>query len=68
MNGPKLLAAFQDFFRQHSEHWLKRFDYDEAGAQRVANGGGRVAPEYGLGRGTRTCWWPGRALPGSNAS
>ena len=59
LNAPKLLAAFQDFFRQHSEHWLNRFDYEEAGAQlllqaflqRIANGGGRVVREYGLGRG-----------------
>ncbi|OQY47352.1 MAG: hypothetical protein B6242_05255 [Anaerolineaceae bacterium 4572_78] len=29
----KLLAAFQDFFRQHSEHWVERFDYKEAGPQ-----------------------------------
>ena len=28
----KLLAAFQGFFREHSEHWLGRFDYAEAGA------------------------------------
>ena len=59
LNAPKLLAAFQDFFRQHSEHWLKRFDYEEAGVQlllqaflqRIANGGGLVVREYGLGRG-----------------
>ena len=59
LNAPKLLAAFQDFYRQHSEHWLKRFEYEEAGAQlllqaflqRIASGGGRVAREYGLGRG-----------------
>ena len=59
LNAPKLLAAFQDFFRQHSEHWLKRFDYEEAGMQlllqaflqRIANGGGLVVREYGLGRG-----------------
>ena len=24
---PKLLAAFQQFFREHSESWLERFDY-----------------------------------------
>ena len=55
----KLLAAFQAFFREHSEHWLGRFDYAEAGPQlllqaflqRVANGGGRIEREYGLGRG-----------------
>ncbi len=54
----KLLAAFQDFFREHSEHWLERFEYREAGPQlllqaflqRVVNGGGRVEREYGLGR------------------
>ena len=54
----KLLAAFQQFFREHSEHWLERFNYKEAGPQlllqaflqRVVNGGGRVEREYGLGR------------------
>ena len=55
----KLLAAFQTFFREHSEHWLGRFDYAEAGPQlilqaflqRVVNSDGRVEREYGLGRG-----------------
>ncbi len=55
----KLLAAFQEFFREHSEHWMARFDYQEAGPQlllqaflqRVVNGGGRIEREYGLGRG-----------------
>ena len=55
---PKLLSRFQEFFREHSEHWMGRFDYREAGAQlllqaychRVVNGGGRVDREYGLGR------------------
>ena len=54
-----LLAAFQAFFREHSEHWMGRFDYREAGPQlllqaflqRVVNGGGRIEREYGLGRG-----------------
>lgn len=54
----KLLAAFQEFFREHSEHWLERFEYREAGPQlllqaflqRIVNGGGRVEREYGLGR------------------
>ena len=53
-----LLAAFQTFFREHSEHWLERFQYREAGPQlllqaflqRVVNSGGRVEREYGLGR------------------
>jgi hypothetical protein len=55
---PKLLAAFQEFFREHSEHWVERFDYKEAGPQllmqaflqRIVNSGGRVEREYGLGR------------------
>ncbi len=29
----KLLASFQAFFREHSEHWVARFDYVEAGPQ-----------------------------------
>ena len=55
----KLLTAFQEFFREHSEHWVKRFEYEEAGPQlllqaflqRVVNGGGRIEREYGLGHG-----------------
>ena len=55
----KLLAAFQTFFREHSEHWSQRFQYQEAWPQlllqaflqRVVNGGGRIEREYGLGRG-----------------
>ena len=54
----KMLAAFQDFFREHSEHWVERFDYKEAGPQlllqaflqRIVNSGGRIEREYGLGR------------------
>ena len=54
----KLLAAFQAFFREHSEHWVERFQYKEAGPQlllqaflqRIVNGGGRIEREYGLGR------------------
>ncbi|MSQ48499.1 MAG: ATP-binding protein [Deltaproteobacteria bacterium] len=53
----KLLAAFQAFFREHSEHWVERFQYKEAGPQlllqaflqRIVNGGGRIEREYGLG-------------------
>ncbi|MFK7980875.1 MAG: AAA-like domain-containing protein [Saprospiraceae bacterium] len=55
----KLLRSFQDFFRQHSEHWLERYAYKEAGPQlllqaylqRIVNGGGRIEREYGFGRG-----------------
>ena len=66
-----LLAAFQRFFREHSEHWLERFQYREAGPQlllqaflqRIVNGGGRIEREYALGS-RRTdlliVWPPGR--------
>ncbi|TAN52451.1 MAG: ATP-binding protein, partial [Methylococcaceae bacterium] len=58
LDMPKLLAAFQQFFREHADAWLERFDYKEAGPQlllqaflqRVVNGGGRINREYGLGR------------------
>ena len=58
LNVGKLLEAFQQFFRENSEHWLQQFEYQEAGPQlllqaflqRVFNGGGRIAREYGLGR------------------
>ena len=54
----ELLGAFQEFFREHSEHWVERFQYREAGPQlllqaflqRIVNGGGRIEREYGLGR------------------
>ncbi|MFH0924376.1 MAG: ATP-binding protein [bacterium] len=53
----KLLSSFQEFFREHSESWVERFQYKEAGPQlllqaflqRIVNGGGRVDREYGLG-------------------
>ena len=32
----KLLAAFQQFFREHSEHWAVRFQYQEAGPKLAA--------------------------------
>ena len=54
------IAAFQEFFREHSEYWVQRFErYHEAGPQlllqahlqRIVNGGGRIEREYALGRG-----------------
>ena len=81
LNVRKLLAAFQAFFREHSEHWSKRFLYQEAWPQlllqaflqRIVNSGGRVEREYGLGR-RRTdllIVWPrgsrGAAAAGSGA-
>mgnify|MGYP002682295915 CR=1 FL=1 len=70
----KLIAAFQSFFREHSEHWVERFDYKEAGPQlllqaflqRIVNGGGRIEREYGLGHGRTDLLilWPyGEAEP-----
>src|SRR6056297_2475383 len=58
LNMMKLLKAFQQFFREHSESWLTRFKHEEAGPQlllqaflqRIVNGGGLIDREYGLGR------------------
>ena len=77
-----LLKGFQGFFREHSEHWIERFQYREAGPQlllqaflqRIVNGGGRIEREYALGR-RRTdllIVWPpvrpgGAADPGTPA-
>ena len=55
----KLLSEFQQFFREHSESWIERFDYKEAGfqlllqafLQRIVNGGGLINREYALGSG-----------------
>ena len=66
----KLLSRFQAFFREHSEHWVERFEYKEAGPQlllqaflqRIVNSGGRIEREYGLGRGRTDLlivWPPG---------
>ena len=73
LNLTKLLDAFQEFFREHSEHWIERFQYREAAPQlllqaflqRIVNSGGRVEREYGLGR-MRTdllIVWPAGAPP-----
>lgn len=53
-----LLRAFQQFFREHSEIWLRGLPFKEAGPQlvlqaflqRIVNGGGRINREYALGR------------------
>src|SRR6056297_699401 len=58
LNMMKLLKAFQQFFREHSESWIERFQYKEAGPQlliqaflqRIINGGGLIDREYGLGK------------------
>ena len=58
LDMPKLLAAFQQFFREHGDIWSDGLSYKEAGPQlimqaflqRIINGGGRINREYGLGR------------------
>ncbi len=58
LDMPKLLSAFQQFFRENADAWIERFQYKEAGPQlllqaflqRIVNGGGRISREYGLGR------------------
>ena len=55
---PKLLEAFQGYFRENSESWLERYGHREAGPHlvlqtylhRVVNGGGRITREYALAR------------------
>ena len=56
---PKLMAAWQTFWRKDGHLAAEGFSYREAGPhlmlmaflQRIINGGGRVEREYGLGRG-----------------
>ncbi len=58
LDMPRLLQAFQQFFREYSDAWIEQFQYREAGTQlllqaflqRIVNGGGRISREYGLGR------------------
>jgi hypothetical protein len=54
-----LMLDFQQFWRENSDIWVKRFDYDEAAPhlilmaflQRVINGGGQIIREMAAGRG-----------------
>jgi type II secretory pathway predicted ATPase ExeA len=54
-----LMRDFQQFWRENSDIWVKRFDYDEAAPhlilmaflQRVINGGGNIIREMAAGRG-----------------
>ena len=56
---PALLRAFQQFFRENTEWWLRDTRFHEYGAQvllqaflqRVVNAGGHITREHGLGRG-----------------
>lgn len=55
----KLLGEFQSFWRENSEIWQKRYQYEEAAPhlilmaflQNVMNERGRIHREYGTGRG-----------------
>ena len=59
LDMPKLMAAWQTFWRKDGHLAAEGFSYRESGPhlmlmaflQRVVNGGGRVEREYGLGRG-----------------
>ncbi|MFO0755831.1 MAG: AAA-like domain-containing protein [Byssovorax sp.] len=59
LDVPKLMSAFQTFWRKDGHLAAGGFTYTEAGPhlmlmaflQRVVNGGGQVEREYGLGRG-----------------
>jgi hypothetical protein len=59
LDVPKLMAAWQTFWRKDGHLAAEGFGYREAGPhlmlmaflQRIVNGGGRVEREYGLGRG-----------------
>jgi hypothetical protein len=56
---PKLLTAFQQYFRENSKAGMGSGTYRASGAQllmqtflhRIINGGGRIGREHALGRG-----------------
>ncbi len=58
LDVPKLMAAWQEFWREDGHLAAEGFEYKESGAhlmlmaflQRVVNGGGRIDREYALGR------------------
>jgi hypothetical protein len=59
LDMPKLMAAWQEFWREDGHLAAEGFHYREAGPhlmlmaflQRILNGGGSIEREYGLGRG-----------------
>ena len=58
INMDRLLAEFQQFWRENSDIWVEREDYREAAPhlilmaylQKVVNGGAQVAREFATGR------------------
>jgi hypothetical protein len=73
MDMDKLLRAFVDFYRRHSESWLERFEFKEAGhqlllmafLQRIVNGGGRIEREMAAGNGRTdlVVFWNDQVIP-----
>lgn len=69
----KLLDAFVKFYRRHSESWMERFAYKEAGhqlllmafLQRIVNGGGRIEREMAVGNGRTdlAIFWKDQVIP-----
>src|SRR5262249_33760228 len=59
LDMPKVMAAWQTFWREDGHLAAAGFSYQEAGPhlmlmaflQRIVNGGGRIEREYGVGRG-----------------
>ncbi|MDR2119680.1 MAG: AAA-like domain-containing protein [Tannerella sp.] len=59
MDMDSLMRDFQQFWREHSEIWTTKFDYEEAAPhlilmaflQRVINGGGQIVREMAAGTG-----------------
>ena len=59
LDMPKVMEAWQAFWREDGHLAAEGFDYRESGPhlmlmaflQRIVNGGGRIEREYGLGRG-----------------
>ena len=75
---PKLLGAFQGYFREYSESWVERYGHREAGPllvlnaylHRVIKSGGRITREYAVARGRTdlVVEWPLAGQPlGSDA-
>ncbi len=73
LDMPKLMAAWQAFWREDGHLAAEGFGYPESGPhlmlmaflQRIVNGGGRIEREYGLGRGALDLLvqWRGHRYP-----
>ncbi|MBK8657223.1 MAG: hypothetical protein IPN20_25770 [Haliscomenobacter sp.] len=66
-------AGLRDFYRRHSESWLERYQYKEAGhqlllmafLQRILNGGKRIEREMAVGNGRTdlAVFWKDQVIP-----